>query len=105
MVKLSYCNCELTEDPWIFITGRTTDRSVTYYDVKSNEQWIIFGKCNCCGQCEINNHNPNIRWNDGVSVGESGAEYDIAFSTRKDLPVRPQIAQKCDRCVLWGEYL
>ena len=64
---------------------------------------MIFGECNCCGQCEIGGNNQNIVYT-GLPIGESGAAHDITFNIRKDIPVRPNI-NKLDKCVLWGEYI
>ena len=97
-----------TEDPDTVIESRvdTPTLSYTIYRAKAGQHnnWIIFGKCNCCGQCEVRNDNPNIIWT-GIPIGQPGAEYDITFGKRKDIPVRPEIRSEADKCTLFGYYL
>ncbi len=98
---MSVQNYEATEDPDIVITSKGISFK-SYKDLKSGEQWTILGQCNCCGECEVGSTNPNIKWIG--KVGEPNAEYDITFSNRKDIPVRPEIKEKYANCQLWGFY-
>lgn len=92
-----------TEDPFVIIEKQTSEYKI-YRNITNKERWIISGKCNCCGQCEVGTANPNIVWT-GIPVGEPYSEYDITFGKRKDMPVRPEIAKKNPNCTLSGEYL
>lgn len=100
--ETTFFSLEKTEDPYVVIESKTED-SVTYRSITNNERWVIYGKCNCCGECEVGSNNPNIVWTG--PVGEPNAEYDIMFNKRKDIPVRPDISRKCTHCTLKGEYL
>jgi hypothetical protein len=91
-----------TEDPNVIILTQGSNFTL-YQDIKTSEKWVILGSCICCGQCEIGSDNPNIIWKG--KPGEPNSEYDITFGKRKDIPVRPEIQQNCDKCSLWGVYV
>lgn len=111
-----------TEDPTIFILEQSEDRVV--YQSVYGEQWEITGKCNACGQCEQGAYDvyyENVSDQDekttastepkryqiwtGVPVGQSGACLDSRFGKRLDIPIRPELTEKMDQCVLSGKYL
>ena len=73
---------ELTDDVSCIIIYRD-DMIVVYYNLESNESWVIFGNCNRCGECLPDN------W--------------IEPQIRKDIPVRPEIS-KIQECSLGGIY-
>ena len=93
---------ELTEDPYVVIVARDSN-SIIYRDIISNERWIIRGKCNQCGLCEVGAVNNNIVWT-GIKIGHAKACYDSNYKNRKDNPVRPKVSE-IEECTLSGEYL
>lgn len=92
-----------TEDPTVFIEDIGAGW-VIYRTKDGKERWIIHGTCNQCGECEVGSDNPNLIWT-GIPVGNAGACYDELFGNRRDVPVRPEIKEKCPNCTLTGEYL
>jgi len=96
-----------TEDPHCWITAQGTDADGTpwiKYWSEDGNRWIIRGKCNQCGECEVGTINRNIVWT-GIPVGQAGACIDLDYGNRKDIPVRPEISKFCSSCTLRGEYL
>lgn len=77
---------ERTEDPYLIIVGKE-ENFIIYYNWVTDEQWVIWGKCNYCGECI------------------EGAVNLPCESDRMDIPVRPEISQKMQTCVLRGAYL
>ena len=100
-----------TLDPGVFILEKTDSRTV--YQTTTGETWEITGTCNACGECEVGAVDTYYAdtielhyqiWT-GVPVGEPGACFDSRFGSRLDIPVRPELTDKMDCCVLSGRYL
>jgi len=89
----------LTEDPttWIVEQGE----AFVVYENTDGDRWTIRGACNQCGQCEV--PAPHIVF--VRPIGEPGACVDLRYGSRLDVPVRPEIREKCPACSLNGEYL
>ena len=68
---------ELTLDRAIIIIKRD-EKMLVYYNLESNQSWIIFGQCDLSGTC----------WN---------------LELKLDCPVRPEIKDSCN-CGLFGVY-
>lgn len=94
-----------TEDPTVVIIeeepGRVVYRTI---NIEPEETWEITGTCNMCGQCEVGGVNGHIQFT-GIPIGEPGAAVDIRGANRPDNPVRPEMTEKLDKCVLSGRYL
>ena len=92
-----------TEDPGTIIEYSTND-IILYHRLQDDSRWLIWGRCNCCGLCEVGSNNPNIRWT-GSPIGEANAEYDITYGKRRDIPILPEGAARCPANTLRGEYI
>lgn len=77
---------EITCDPTCIIIHRDTDL-VIYYQIETQESWLIYGKCSHNGSCIDGAINPDLR----------------NSSERLDCPVRPEI--DCKDCSISGIYL
>jgi len=77
------------------------------YFASDGSRWIMYGECNGCGECEIQNQinlDPCIVFT-GVEIGKPGACFNIEGDNRKDVPCRPELKNDCQNCTLWGTYL
>ena len=81
---------ELTQDPNCVIVYRQ-EHFVIYYDLQSNEEWIIYGDCTHNGSCIDGAINPDLR----------------PYNERLDCPCRPESNGyvDCQGCDLRGVYL
>lgn len=75
-----------TQDPTCIIIHREKDFLI-YYQLETEESWIIWGCCSQHGTCIDGSINSDNR----------------PYEERLDCPVRPEI--DCDGCDLRGEYL
>ena len=78
---------ERTQDPTCIIVYHE-DNFIIYYNIETQESWIIYGKCSLCGNCIIGAIDPDLR----------------PYDQRGDIPVRPEISKTKD-CTLRGVYL
>ena len=76
---------ELTQDPYVIIIHRG-EQHLIYYNVETDEQWLVYGNCTLKGYCIEGAVNPDLR----------------PYVERLDIPVRPDFRGCCD---LRGEYL
>ena len=75
-----------TSDPTVIIVYQGLS-FVIYYNIETNESWVIYGDCTHNGSCVEGAVNPDLR----------------PYNERLDCPVRPDI--ECEGCNLKGEYL
>ena len=76
-----------TQDPTCIIVSRE-ENFLFYYQIETQESWVIYGCCNHKGTCIDGAVDPDLR----------------PVEERLDIPVRPEISDKCT-CDLKGEYL
>lgn len=76
-----------TQDQTVIIQFQQDDIIIIYYNILTEESWIIYGKCSRNGSCIDGAINSDNR----------------PYSERMDCPVRPEI--ECEGCNLRGEYL
>ena len=98
---------EATLDPTCWIAHRATLRDgtpVTVYEGRDGDAWAIYGRCNCCGACEVNGaREDSLIWL--KPAGEPWANLDPDYGKRLDLPVRPELRDAFASCSLYGIYL
>jgi hypothetical protein len=118
---------EETIDPTTSIINRT-EEYIEYLNT-DGKQWRIYGKCNLCGKCELNNNQPipssgdttvlyvklllpdgtfgdwyrTLHWNG--TPGESGVCVEEDFQNRKDIPLTPDCARDIPQCALSGVWI
>lgn len=112
-----------TEDPTTWITNKTEE--LIEYENIDGKKWIIYGKCNACGLCEIYDesliidnittqtnikmvNNEIILWQRQLlwknKPGVPGACEEINYSSRKDIPIIPDLVNSIKECALSGEW-
>lgn len=119
-----------TSDPNIIIEDQSTDNNdpnddwVIYKNLKSKYRWIIRGRCNRCGLCEVGRvDDGKITFDELIKIGEAEACIDLTFKSRLDVPSTPDVKQNADdqreamklrgdknvsetgECTLSGEYI
>lgn len=117
---------EPTVDPTTNITARTND--YVEYSNTDGKVWRIYGKCNRCGMCEIENNDVFtsgdifIQYNkrllpDGTMVdwnrtlywvdtpGKPGACVEQDFEQRYDIPLTPDCTNRISECSLSGVWI
>lgn len=98
-----FSTLEITEDPTCIITYKNPVGITIFYNIPSNEQWIIWGRCNQCGLCELGRVDDYvISWHD--EPGNPFACEDLIYSYRKGIPIRPELPEKM-KCSYRGAYL
>lgn len=118
---------EKTIDPTTFIVNRTSE--YVEYSNTDGKSWRLYGQCNGCGMCEIENNQPiftsgdifiqhnKILLEDGTmsdwdrvlywidTPGKPGACVEQDFDKRKDIPLTPNCANRFSECSLSGVWL
>ena len=89
-----------TADPDVFIEEQGED-SVVYY--APGARWKVTGRCNCCGLCEVGAVGRNLLW--VKEPGQPGAEVDLDYGKRLDIPVTPAMKEAIPQCSLDFERL